>query len=256
MPLVSGKDILETEIMASWSKTSQDQTPEKAAADFSAASLNFGLTGVPATIDTVTQAAGQVVSGYATTTPGTVSGTGLGGIDAPVPGMGLDAAKSILVQALVAVYSNTNQTPATAAKAVSLAVFNFLSQAKVMTNITATAVPGQAAPAPVGPLVPGPWAGLSTGSLESTSGAGLSSSKSSLQDAIAAVWKNNTETQTYETSAKELANALLEFYKKAKITATDLGTAGGGACVVDPLTGSGVTVAPSPGTGLGTGVIS
>lgn len=258
MPLAVGQVSLAAALAASWANTSPSQTPPTAATDMANASMSFGQTGIPMTVDTVTVAPGQVIVAV-TTTPGTVTGSGIGGIDVPSPGMGLDAAKSILVATLTGIFADTSpaNTPVTTANSVATAIMNFLSQAMVMTNINGVSPPGQAAPPPVGPLVPGPWSGSGIGSLESTSGAGLASGLPSLIAALTATFANTTPVQTPASVSADIGDAMLAFYKMAMITCVDNGVAGGGVCAVapPPLPPTGSTVGPSSGSGTGTGSI-
>lgn len=260
MPLIAGQVGLQAQIITSWTNVLTN-TAALAAADLGTAVIAFAQTGIPMTVDTVTLAPGQGILGAVTTTPGVVTGTGEGGLDVPVAGMGLSSAKALFINALVAAWSNVTiaNTVVLSATNVSMAYLNFLSQAKVMSIVTAVSPPGQAAPPPVGPLAPGPWAGVGVGGLESPVGAGLATGLAAFVSSVVAAWSNVTISNTPLITATAIADASLALFTLASISTTDLGTAGGGLCVVgvppaDPSM-SGSTVGPSPGSGTGTGAL-
>lgn len=255
MPLSAGKTALANALLASWAQIFTNTAPS-VASDFANANLAFAETGVPTVAVTGTLAAGQVVAVFVTTTPGAVAGAGVGGIDTPTPGIGLAAAKSILVTSLTAVFANNLNTVVQAADGVADAIYTYLSQAKILTSSTGTCAPGALVPALVGPVGSSAWSGAGTGGIESSSpGPGLAVALAGLVTDMTLGWADllNTPLQI----AQDIADALETFFESALVTTVDSGTAGGGPATVDAITGSGVTIAPgSPATGTGSGVIA
>jgi hypothetical protein len=221
------------------------------------------IAGVPQTMDTGEAAAGQTVAVFLTTTPGTISGTGTGGLDKSSSGAGLDSSRSAFVDDMKALFKNYADSFDIAAGDWADYLVTLYSEAKVMTQVTGVFLPG----APVAPLVPpvtgtvgtGSWSGTGTGSIESDSGSGLV--EGDLSSAIEAIFSDLSSGNTADVAAGKIADAVIAFAKTAAITTTDMGTAGGGLATITPPAppypgGDGVTTSASPIiTGTGTGAL-
>ena len=263
MALASGVSAYKSTLQSTFTNV-QGTLPIDAATAILQGGQTFAMTGVPMTVATGLLAPGQAVSGFVTASPGSVTASGIGGIDVPSPGMGLAAAKAILIADLTVLFSNVTQanTYVFAATTISNAVLAFLSQAMVMTNVTGIVPPGSPVPPTSGPVGPGTYTGTGIGSLESTSGAGMASVVTALIAALTAEFlKGFTVAQamtvTPATIAAFIADKLESLYLAIMVNTTDSGSAVGGPAVVDPITGSGSTLPPgSPSTGTGTGAIT
>lgn len=252
MPLAVGVTALTAALSTSWVNVLN--TPPTAASEFANANMTFAMTGIPMTIDTGLLAPGQTVAGFTTVSPGAVSGTGIGGIDVPAPGMGLAAAKAILVTQLTTAFANVLNTPPTAASSVANAILAFLSQAKVMTTVTGTVPPGAAVPPPAGPVGPAAYTGAGIGGIEIPAGPGLSTGLAACISSLSLQFANVMNTPVGVASG--IADALELFFMTGMVNTVANGTASGGPAAVDPLSGSGSTLPPgSPATGTGTGTI-
>lgn len=252
--------------------TNLNQTPNTAGVQIGTHSLSWGIQGIPMTMDTGQEAPGQAVVGAVTTTPGAVTGDGLGGIDKTSPGPGLSAAKSALSADLVTLFTKIGVPPDSqgntyqeTADGMSKAFNKFFSESKIMTKVTGVAPPGQAAPPPAGPVGTGPWLGTGIGGVDASSpGPSLAAMVSTFQSSLTALFSNignppNAPCNTVQETADGIADAAEAFFLSALITTVDSGTAGGGAAVVAPPPAPpvGSTVSPSPATGNSTvGVIA
>jgi len=120
-------------------------TPDQIADEFTQAVYDFLVSAQVKTTLTGTVPPGvAVVTGPTGVGPGTYTGSGVGGIDKSAPGLGLLAAKAVLVADLTVAYGNTANTPATLSQSLSEAVFKFLSAAKIETKDKGTAGGGPA----------------------------------------------------------------------------------------------------------------
>jgi hypothetical protein len=246
MSLASALPSYKSDITSVFSNT--QSTYVSSAQEIADATKSWATQGIPMTSDTGNEAPGQAVVGFVTSTPGTVTAQGVGGVDSSSPGVGLSAAKSALKSSLTSVFSNTNNQSIQQAGAFCDAINDFFSKAKIMTNINATVPPGQAVPGPVGPVGPGSYTGSGTGGVESSSaGAGLSVGITSFVSTLASIFANTQNTP--DGAAEQIADAAESFFKTATISTTNTGTAQGGAASVDTNTGSGSTTGPSPATG-------
>jgi hypothetical protein len=151
------------------------------------------------------------------------SGEGIGGLDKPVPGKGLSAALSSFESEILAVWSHGGSvsSPSVISQKEALAIFNFMSQAKVMTK-------------DLGPLSPETMSGPSTGEggIESDKpGPGLSSAKPILEKELKRIWLQVGTEVSAKKLAKEYAKAIMEFCKAAQIKTTGVISGGTGSSV-------------------------
>jgi hypothetical protein len=226
--------------------------------DIGSATKEWAIGGVPMTVHTGTLAPGQTVAGFVTSTPGTVSGSGLGGVDSSSPGTGLASAKASLISSLTTLFANTKNTPDAAADGLCDAINSFFAAAKVMTSLTATIPPGVSVPGPAGPVGVGSYTGTESGGIDSSSpGAGLSNTLPTFQNSLGSVFSNNKNTPSQ--AAQGIADACETFFLSAIVSVSSAtGTAGGGPATVDTNTGSGVTNPPGSSiiSGSGSGTLS
>jgi hypothetical protein len=217
----------------------EDTSSQKSMAEFASKTANcmydFAISGTPMT--TIITLPGAVAVSM---TAGPVMGTGVGGIDKASPGMGLLAAKALLEITLVQIYTHNNSSRSAAqmARQMADAVYNYFSQAMVLTNETSgSPLP---APPPVGP-VSGSLTGMG-GVLSVSGGKGYSLAKRDLEEALKAIYSDLSQ-KAVSQSANQMANALHAFFIEGKVQTTGTFTA---VAAVDPLT---LTGAYSAGTG-------
>lgn len=213
MPLVTGLVDLQKELESMYSDTSNSKNASVFAKKTADAICKFVKTGIPMTV--ITTFPGAV---SAAMTASSVAGKGLGGIDKPVPGAGLMAAKSILEQELsLAFNQGDNQTVAKVqAQKVATAIMNYFSQAIVMTNDKTDAP--VAAPPPAGPVT-GQIKG-NGGVLTDKPGKGYDSAKSDLENDLKAIFERVKDTSSASDKAKKIAEAIHKFCAEGKIETT------------------------------------
>jgi len=252
MPLATAAPTLKSALVAAFKGTKDDAAITKAN-NIANAVYAALMQAIPQTIVNGSAAMGQVVAGFVTTTPSPVSGSGTGGLDKSSPGKGLDIAKNDFISTMEASYKDKDLTVDKAAQTLADAIVALYGEAKVMTNVTGMFTPGAAVPAPVGPVVPSPWAGSGKGGIEGTAGTGLVTAN--LAKDLEAMFK--TCPKDHKEAATKWADALIKFAKTASVTTTDQGTAGGGSAAVTPPSGSGSTLSPSALIGsTGTGFLT
>lgn len=209
MPLAVGKVALEAALGGQFGDTSG--SPAAGSAEKTAkAIVDFVKSGVPMTM--ITTLPGAVNGGV---TSGPVTGKGIGGIDKPSPGMGLEAAKAILETELTAAMTHGGAATAAPAQAskVASAIFNYFSQAIVMTEDQSSGpLP---APPPAGPVT-GPMTGQG-GVVSSTPGKGYDSAKSKLESDLKDIYSDTSEGSDAASKAKKMAEAIHNFCKEGKV---------------------------------------
>lgn len=210
MPLAIGMVALEAALVKAYSDVGAEKPTDGFAKNIAQAINDFVLSAIPMTL--IVTMPGSVAGAM---TSGPVQGKGLGGLDKPVPGMGLDAAKALLEQSLVQImtHGNASAPAAEKAKMKAKAIFDYFSQAIIMTeDKTSGPLP---APPPVGPV---------TGSIEgkggvisSSPGGGYSSAKGKLESDLKAIWSQVSESKSVADQAAAEAKAIHDFCKEGKI---------------------------------------
>lgn len=210
MSLTAGKSALQSALEAMYNNIGSEVSVPVFAKKKAQAIYDFVLTGMPMTI--ITTFPGPVVGAM---TAGPVSGTGLGGFDKPAPGMGLSAAKPILEQDLIAMWTHGNSAKSAAEQAQkeATAIFNYYSQAIIMTTeLTAGPLP---APPPVGPVT-GPIIGIG-GVVSAAPGTGYSSAKPILEAELIRIWSQIRSEVSIASFAKDIATAIDAFCVQGKV---------------------------------------
>lgn len=210
MPLASGKATLANGLYNAWLDGKTEKTVPIWARTVSNLILNFVLTGKPMTV--ITTFPGSVVGAQ---TSGPVKGKGLGGLDKPVPGMGLTAAKPILKQQLIQIWTHRNSVRDVRAVAneTANAIYSYFSQAIIQTeDKTSGAVP---CPPPAGPAT-GSTSGKG-GVLSATPGKGYRAARPKLEADLIRIWNQVKEERTVEQFAAEVADAIHAFCIEGKI---------------------------------------
>jgi hypothetical protein len=210
MPLISGLPTLQKELASMYSDTGEVKNASVFAQKTAAAICDFVKTGIPMTL--ITTFPGAV---NAAMTAAAVTGKGIGGIDKPVPGMGLAAAKAILEQELTAAFTHGGAKTAVQAQAqkVASAILNYFSQAIVMTNDKTDAA--LAAPPPAGPVT-----GQITGEggvLSDSPGKGYDSAKSTLESDLKEIFAKVDDKGSPSDKAKKMATAIHKFCSEGKV---------------------------------------
>ena len=256
MSLASALPLYKTSIVSVFGNSGN--TAPGAGSDIGSATKDWAISGVPMTSHTGTLAPGQAVAGFVTSSPGAVSGTGLGGIDSASPGAGLSAVKTVLIADLTTLFQNINNTPVAAADGFTQAVNSFFSAAKIMTNFTGVMPPGAAVPGPAGPVGVGTYTGAAeTGGVDSPSGSGFSATLTPFQSSLTSTFSNTANTAP--VAAQGIADACETFFLSAMVSMTSsTGTAGGGPAVVAVPAGTGSTgpLGSPIISGSGTGTLS
>jgi len=247
MPLSVGKIALESALAEIYGDVGAYKNVSEFAKRKAQAIYDFAKTGIPMTI--LTNEPGSVSGAM---TAGPVKATGLGGFDKPVPGMGLAAAKPLLMTEFIALWSHGNSvtTAKIFAKKHATAVFNYYSQAMILTkDESAGPLP---APPPAGPVT-GPMTGIG-GDLTDSPGMGFDAAKPILEAEIKRIWSQigNAPPAAVPKLAKELSEAIHNFCIQGKVNTTGV--------IIAPA-----AVAPPPappsgaymvGTGTAQGTIS
>lgn len=210
MPLASGKSGLKSDLLAIYNNIGLDgQTAADQARKKAAAIHKYVLTGKPMTI--ITTFPGPVVGAQ---TAGPVTGKGMGGLDKPVPGMGLSAAKSILEAQLTAMYYSYSTSADQKADEEASAIHAYFSQAIVMTNDKTDG------PVPC-PPVAGPAAGSIKGKggvLSDAPGKGYDAAESELASALEAIMGSvGSQNESAADKAKKTAAAIHAFCIEGKV---------------------------------------
>jgi hypothetical protein len=213
MPLAAGIVDLESTLAAMFADVGGAKNPREFAHKKATAIHSFVKTGVPMTL--IVTLPGAVAGAM---TAGPVSGTGLGGIDKPSPGMGLNAAHPLLVSELTAIYTHGNAVTAAkiSAQKISKAIMNYFSQAIVMTmDMTDSPVPAAPPAGPVSGTIKG------NGGLEKPSpGAGYDSVVQKLEDQFFAIFSAVQDPGTIPAHASKIGDAIHAFCLEGKITTT------------------------------------
>lgn len=210
MPLATGLPSLQKELASMYADTGEAKGADIFAKKTADAICNFVKTGMPMTLITTFPGA---VNGAMTAAA--VTGKGIGGIDKPVPGMGLAAAKALLEQELTMAFTHGGgQTVAQAqAQKVAMAIMNYFSQAIVMTNDKTDAP--LAAPPPAGPVT-----GQITGEggvLSDAPGKGYDSAKADLESDLKKIFAKVDDKAPASDKAKEMAAAIHKFCSEGKV---------------------------------------
>lgn len=211
MPLISGKSDLKAALLEMYLDTKSEKSAAFFAKKRTEAIYAFVHTGIPMTI--IATFPGPVVGAM---TGGPVQGMGIGGLDKPAPGMGLEAAKSLLVQELIGIWTHGNavHTPEEMAEKEATAIFNYYSQAIVMTqDKTDAPLP---APPPVGPVT-GPIKGKGGVNAAPSPGSGYDSVKPTLQSELERIYAQVKAERSVAQFADEIATAIHAFCKEGKV---------------------------------------
>lgn len=243
MPLAVGKVALESVLLGLYSDVAAVKATPEFARKKAQAIYDFVITGIPMTI--ITTFPGPVAGAM---TAGPVKGLGLGGFDKPAPGIGLAAAKPLLKQELITLYTHGNApgTPQKFATGMATAVFNYFSQAMIQTmEDTHSPLP---APPPAGPVA-GPITGKG-GTLSNAQGAGYSSAKAKLESEFIRIWSKTDKEISVEEFATEMSEAIHAFCIEGKINT--VGTFVAPAAVAPPPAPPVGAYLPGVGTGTGT----
>lgn len=247
MPLTQGKTALEAELLAMYTDIGQIKSVPEFARRKAQAIYTFAHTGVPMTI--ITTFGGAVVGAM---TAGSVKGTGLGGFDKPVPGVGLSSAKSTLKQDLIRIWTHGNMVSSAQhfAHETAEAIFKYYSQTMILTKEdTYSPMP---APPPVGPVT-GPIFGKG-GTLLDAYGTGFDAAKPILENELIRIW-NQIDYQnlhTVEQFAIEMSEAIHAFCIQGKVDTIGTFTAPA-AVALPPAPPNG---AYFPGVGAGSGLVT
>jgi hypothetical protein len=210
MPLASGKSSLQSVLESLYSDVGALKSVPEFAKKKAQAVHDFAITGMPMTL--ITTFPGSV-SGAMTSGP--VKGIGIGGIDKPTPGMGLDAAKALFEQELIGIRRHGNKAHAVPeiAQKEAAAFFNYFSQAIVMTkDETSSPLP---APPPVGPVAGSISAKGGIG--KDSPGSGYDSARSKLEDALTSIWSQVKEAKSLEELTRQEVEAYHAFFIEGKI---------------------------------------
>lgn len=211
----------------------EETSVQKSAAEFAhktaQAVFDFAITGIPMT--QIVTMPGAVALAM---TVGPVLGTGVGGIDKPSPGMGLEPAKKLLEANLIQIYThgNKNRSPAEIARQMSDAIYHYFSQAIVMTHDTSGSV--LPAPPPLGPVTGGLTG--TGGVLSSLPGKGYSAAKPLLENALRGIYSSVGNSKNVAQAAREVSDALHSFFQEGVVQTTGTFTA---IATVDVITSSG-----------------
>jgi hypothetical protein len=210
MPLISGLPSLQKELASMYGDTGEVKDADVFASKTAEAICSFVKTGMPMTMITTFPGA---VNGAMTAA--VVTGKGIGGIDKPVPGMGLAAAKALLEQELTMAFTHGGaQTVAQAqAQKIAMAIMNYFSQAIVMTNDKTDAP--LAAPPPAGPVT-GSITGQG-GVLSDAPGKGYDSAKSDLESDLKKIFAKVDDKGSASDKAKQMAEAIHKFCSEGKV---------------------------------------
>lgn len=211
MSLSSGKSNLESALVSMFSDVGALKSVETFAKRKAQAINDFALTGIPKTV-------------ISFSTPFT--GTGIGGLDKPAPGMGLPAAKPLLQAEFIQIWTHGNaaSSPAIFAKKEAEAIYTYFSQAKVQTI-------------DLGPLGSNPedggsfFSGSSTGIgglLAPVPGMGYSAAKPILEQELIRIWTQVKGERSIAAFASEMAAAIHDFCSQGKVATTGTIIAGSG----------------------------
>lgn len=217
MPLSSGKDALRKELEALYGDVKAFKSVAEFARRKASAVNDFVLTGEPKTLITFTNPA---------------TGTGIGGLDKPAPGMGLAAAQPIMMAKFIEIWTHGNavKSPAEFAQKMSEAIFTYYSQAMVLTTDVGPLTP------PPGP--PPPLTGSSTGIggvLSSAPGSGYAAAKPTLEAEFKRIWSQVQSAGSVPKYAQELALAIHQFAIQGKVTTNGVIVTGAGQSVSSTL---------------------
>lgn len=242
MSLSSGKADLESTLAGIWSGEGTLRSVAEYAADISQAIYTFAHSGIPTTIIITLPGA---VSGAMTA--GNVMGTGLGGFDKPVPGLGLTAALPGLKSDLVEVWSHRNsiKTFPVVAQQTAEAIFKYYNSAIIKTkDETHGPVP---APPATGPAA-GPIFGKG-GTISDSFGTGFDIALPLLKNACIQIWSQIGKEISREEFANNLGDAIHAFCIQGKVTTVGAFVA---PAVVSPDSLSGAYL---PGIGSAVGIV-
>jgi hypothetical protein len=147
--------------------------------------------------------------------------------------MSLTTGKQILISDLVRVFTDVAEFKTAIDKATQQAdaIHSFFKSGIPKTNIT---FPG---------VVMGPMTGFGFGGIDTTSSSGLN--KSDFKNELVSVWDHRGQAQSVQYFATKQAEAIFNYYSKAKLYTSDL-TAG----PAGPISGSGGIGSKSPGPGF------
>ncbi len=246
-PLASGKSDLKSDLAAIFGDVNKKNSASDMGKRVAAAIDKFVVTGKPMTI--ITTMPGSVAGAM---TGGPVMGKGIGGLDKPAPGMGLDAAKAILKSQLENIFGavNANITADDKADQIANAIFSYFSQAIVMTDdMSMGPLP---APPPAGPVMMPKLKGKGGVGGSSSPGKGYSSAKSDLESALGNIFGEVDSKKSAGDQAKEISDAIHAFCKEGKVD-TDGMFVAPAVVAVPPAPPMGAYM---PGVGMGMGKIS
>lgn len=215
MSLIQGKSALKASLLKLYLDTAGEKSVQTFAKRKAEAINTFVLTAQPKTIITFANPA---------------TGTGIGGIDLPVPGMTLVAAKILLELQFLAIWSHGGavKPPSVQADLMSTAIFSYFSQAMVSTIDL-----GPLDPVPISPTF---LSGASTGIggvLTPAPGSGYSSAKPILEKELSRIWSQvaNVSPRAVPQFAKDMADAIHNFCKEGKVSTTGVVIHGAGLSV-------------------------
>lgn len=229
MSLQLGLLELEKDLLSVFNTPKEGNTAKIQAQKLADAIYKYVKTGMPMT--TIVTIPGVVA---AATTQGNVTGSGIGGFDAPVPKGGLS--QSSLESSFVSLWDSPKEgfTAQVQAKKIANAIHSYFSQAIIKTkDETSGPLP---APPPVGP-VSGAISG--NGGIDTdTPGKGYDSVKDDLINSLTDFWNDqkSDNPKTTKERANKIAGAIHSFCKEGKVSTSGTITA---PAVVDPTSTSG-----------------
>ena len=211
MPPLSQSD-LSSGLLPIFSNVGPDASARGKADEMAAAIYDYCTSGIP-----------QCVLMTEPGDPGGISGTGMGGIDKPAPGTGLDQSK--LAKGLEAAQQNSDSVQKSA-DLIAGAVHSYFSQARIKTNDSNGGPPGI----------------TGKGGIDKSSpGKGLSSAKKDFADALFAVYSDVSGGATAQQKAEQLAAAIHAFCQEGRVETS-------GTFAAPPI---GLSFGPGAGTSRG-----
>lgn len=210
MPLAPNIMTFAVELATAYS----DVRAEKSAAVFAkkraTAVYNFMITAVPMTL-TIFPAPGMSI--------------GTGGFDKPIPGMGLDAAKPILVKDIIDAWYPVSLDPIAVGLREGQAIMKFMLEAIVLVTDIAAIDPISLSGASAG-----------TGGIgKPVPGKGLAAARIDLEQALLAIWIKNKSVIGTPQFAQEYAEAIDNFVKEGMVTTVGVVSGGQGMSVTATL---------------------
>jgi len=135
------------------------------------------------------------------------SGAGIGGFDRSSPGIGLSAAKPLLEEDLISAWAERSANSDVTAERVSKAIFQFLSEARVVTTLKSPATLPSVGAVPTS----------SIGGIDSSApGKGLGPSQSKFEAELVSIWTCR-DVKPVELQAERLSAAIHAYMLEIKI---------------------------------------